>query len=200
MHETIINILSIFADEHAGLPAESEALKAIEWLRDFDQAPAPIAVTMNHLKRKSPHQRRVEEFMKKAGQEVPVKVTIPNEDARKLRAVLIFEEAIETCEALGFCLRSTKHYDMLGYGDYHFFPEFDPNLEEIIDGCCDLKVVTTGTLSALGIPDEVFQEEVDEANLRKFTGDAHRREDGKWIKPSDWTAPNHQGILEKLSS
>jgi predicted HAD superfamily Cof-like phosphohydrolase len=61
------------------------------------------------------------------------------------------------------------------------------NMEETIDGCDDLKVVTTGCLSACGIPDLYFQELVDQNNLDKFGPGGYRREDGKWMKP-----PSHQ--------
>ena len=65
----------------------------------------------------------------------------------------------------------------------------DADLCAIVDGCCDLSVVTIGTLSACGVPDELFLKLVDENNLAKF-GDGHSiREDGKLIKPSDHKPP-----------
>src|SRR5690606_33615746 len=74
--------------------------------------------------------------------------------------------------------------------------EFD--LEKTVDGCCDLKVVTTGTLSSCGIPDELFQKEVDENNLKKFGPGHSYREDGKLIKPPGHQPPNIKGLLEEL--
>jgi len=103
------------------------------------------------------------------GQVVPSKPTIPSLEVRKLRAKLILEEASETIKALGFDL------DIDG-GSYRVNHEwmkigeelYEPNLVEIVDGCCDLRVVTTGTLSACGIKDVIPQELVDQNNLEKF--------------------------------
>lgn len=116
---------------------------------------------------KSKHQQRVEEFMEKAGQEVPNVMKIPEEGVRRLRAKLILEEALETIEALGFVLKWNGR-TQLNRDLYDFDEVLRVDLIGVIDGCCDIKVVTTGTLSAFGVPDEPFQEEVDEANLRKF--------------------------------
>jgi len=44
----------------------------------------------------------------------------------------------------------------------------DPVLKDIINGCCDVLVVTTGTLSACGVNDIRPVEIVDENNLDKF--------------------------------
>jgi predicted HAD superfamily Cof-like phosphohydrolase len=73
-----------------------------------------------------------------------------------------------------------------------------PDLLQVIDGCCDIKVVTTGTLSAFGVHDSPFQQEVDRTNLAKFGPGGHRRDDGKWIKPPDWQPPRIQQILDLL--
>jgi predicted HAD superfamily Cof-like phosphohydrolase len=119
------------------------------------------------------HQERVEKFMKLAGQELPDRPTLPNEEVRLLRAKLILEEALETIEALGMSVCVT-YKDGLTFGptiEKHnicFIPNKTANLEEIIDGCCDISVVTIGTLSACGVPDQPFLEEVDENNLAKF--------------------------------
>ncbi|RME85522.1 MAG: hypothetical protein D6785_04320, partial [Planctomycetota bacterium] len=53
---------------------------------------------------KSPHQKRVEEFMRLAGQEIPEVPTLPDEKTRLLRSKLILEEALETIHALGFAV------------------------------------------------------------------------------------------------
>ena len=41
------------------------------------------------------------------------------------------------------------------------------------------------------------QKEVDQANLRKFGPGSYERDDGKWIKPPDWTPPDILGVLER---
>lgn len=140
---------------------------------------------------KSAHQDRVEEFMRLAGQDVPSKPTIPDAETRLLRAKLIFEEAIETIEALGFAVIHQG-------GETTFDDVYGPNMVEVADGCADIKVVTTGTLSAFGLPDVELQKMIDEANLRKFGPGGHRRDDGKWIKPPDWKAPDIKGWIDSL--
>lgn len=149
---------------------------------------------------KSEHYGNVAAFMRLAKQNVPNKPTIPSEEIRLLRAKLILEEALETIEALG--VRAAIHVadgefvDIVD--DLQFYAVGEPNLEEIIDGCCDIKVVTTGTLVACGIPDVMFQEEVDNNNLAKF-GPGHTiREDGKLVKPPNHTPPKIAELLEKL--
>jgi predicted HAD superfamily Cof-like phosphohydrolase len=138
---------------------------------------------------KTDHQKRIEEMMIKAGQEVPKAPMLPSEKVRELRANLIYEEAMETIQALGCSIdHSTGRAKVTGPCD----------MIGVADGCADLSVVTIGTLSAFGIADEPLLEVVDLSNLDKFRGDAHRREDGKWIKPSDWQPPNIKGVLECL--
>lgn len=141
---------------------------------------------------RSDHQKRVDEFMKLAGQELPRIPVMPGGAVRKLRANIILEEAIETINGLGF------EIVQIAPGAYKLEEAFTPNLIEAVDGCADLRVVTTGTLSALGVSDEPLQLEVDRNNLMKFGPGSYRREsDGKWMKP-----PNHQppDILKVLKA
>jgi predicted HAD superfamily Cof-like phosphohydrolase len=153
------------------------------------------------LEEKSQHQFRVEEFMKLAGQEVPAVPTMPSAEIRKLRAKLILEEALETVKALGFragVYSVDNYFTRIEMERLELRTDFDPDMVEIIDGCCDLKVVTTGTLSAFGLPDEPFQTEVDRNNLAKFGPGGHRRDDGKWVKPPGHKPPDIAGILKWL--
>jgi len=73
------------------------------------------------------------------------------------------------------------------------------DVEGVVDGCADISVVTIGTLIAFGVDDEPVLEEVDSANLRKFGPGGYRREDGKWMKPPDWTAPDIGGAIKRGS-
>lgn len=139
---------------------------------------------------KSKHQRRVEEFMEKADQEVPGVPTIPDENTRILRAKLILEEAMETIEALGVTLTaSIENSECVEFDHFKFNTNKNFNMVKVIDGCCDLSVVNTGTLSACGVEDKPVIKAVDKANLRKFGPGGHRRDDGKWIKPKDFVGP-----------
>lgn len=147
---------------------------------------------------KTEHQQRVEEFMKLAGQEVPARITVPSEEVRRLRAKLILEEALETVEALGFHHVGVKDTTVDDY--LSNCQSVEPDLVEVIDGCSDLKVVTTGTLSAFGVPDLIFQCEVDNNNLAKFGPGGYRREDGKWMKPVDHKPPKIAELIERVKS
>lgn len=153
---------------------------------------------------KSLHQREVEEFMQKGGQTVPQVPTMPDEATRWLRAKLILEEALETVAALGFDLdrrgqRTLVHTSAQSHGDFTLsFSDVPPNMIEIVDGCCDVAVVTTGTLSACGIPDVPFQHEVNQSNLSKFKPGWWKRDDGKIMKSPEWCPPQIARILESF--
>ena len=164
-----------------------------------------------HLLAQTPHQRRVEQFMKLAGQNVPIKVGSPHYDVRKLRAALILEEAVETIHALGFeisdvatpgVMKSTFGDEFVvncGPIDFMLLPQGNPDLVEIVDGCCDISVVTIGTLSACGVPDALFLQEVDRSNLAKFGPGGYKHPDtGKWIKPPGHKPPRIKELLDGL--
>lgn len=138
------------------------------------------------MKRTTAHYDRVKEFMGLTGRETPEEVTIPDEKIRLLQARLILEEAFETVMALGINITVSyanadpewtvqqnfiditdwKNWSPMDF--FHLIPTNEPNLEQVIDGCTDISVVTTGTLIAFGLPDVPFLEETDTANLRKF--------------------------------
>ncbi len=150
----------------------------------------------------SPHYTRVREFMQKVGQETPSSPLIPDEKTRLLRAKLILEEAIETIQAMGVevRLRDTEGQAGVVTVDPHeleFSINGEVDLEGVVDGCADISVVTIGTLISFGVDDEPILEEVDSANLRKFGPGSYARDDGKWMKPPDWTPPDILGVLER---
>jgi len=154
---------------------------------------------------RSNHQQRIEETMALASQETPSTPTEPSLEVRKLRASLIIEEAIETIER-GLGIEVVVSYPDNNVGDRsemplscmaHFeFNEDGPfNMIETADGCADLSVVNTGTLSACGIRDTLLLREVDENNLAKFGDGAILREDGKYQKPPGHKPPDIRKIL-----
>lgn len=148
---------------------------------------------------KTTEQLRVEDFMRSAGQLVRAVPDIPTPEERLLRARLILEEAIETVNALGFVITpkvdkaswdpTIRSVDRLTLVD-----ELTPNLKGIVDGCCDLNVVSTGTLSSCGVADVGPMHEVLDANQKKFDG-GYRDEHGKWRKGPDWQEPDIEGEL-----
>lgn len=152
---------------------------------------------------KTEHQLNVENFMLLAGQAVPSTPMIPSEDIRRLRAKLIFEETLETIKALGFSIeidmgpsQGLLVLDEIDGDEVMLCAGLEPDLEQIVDGCCDIKVVTTGTLSACGVQDHAYQNEVDHNNLAKFGPGHSRRADGKLIKPPDHKPPRIIELLE----
>ncbi len=150
---------------------------------------------------KSKHQQSVESFMRLAEQDVPESPTVPSVEVRLLRAKIILEEALETIiDGLGIqpFLKSSFGLHAITSDPIHLFTASEFNMSETIDGCCDLAVVTTGTLLAIGVPDEPFQDAVNENNLAKFGPGGHRRDDGKWVKPPGHKPPDISGILASL--
>jgi hypothetical protein len=97
-----------------------------------------------------------------------------------LRAALILEESLETIKALGFDVVGASDklvsLDTVTFEDSH-----EPDIEEVADGCCDVIVVTLGTLSACGMSDVSLMTEVLDSNDSKFI-DGYIGENGKLIK------------------
>lgn len=142
----------------------------------------------------TPHQIRVREFMKLAGQDTPDEPTEMSPQTRVLRSNLILEEALETIEALGVAVYVNGFPLQLG-NRVVLRVIRAMNWINFVDGCADISVVTTGSLVAAGVDDEPVLEEVDKANLRKFGPGSYRREDGKWMKPPDFTPPDIESAI-----
>ena len=145
---------------------------------------------------KTLHQQRVEKFMKLAKQVLPTKPEIPIASVRVLRASLILEEALETIEGLGLVVEVETYPVEMRRVKIRELSNIEPSLVVIVDGCCDLMVVTTGTLSACGVADDTVQTAVDLNNLEKFGSGHSLRADGKLIKPPGHRPPNIKGILD----
>ena len=152
--------------------------------------------------------------------------SIPRPAVRELRARLMLEEVLETINAMGVevCFRCVASRDMtkgdefstqinfpsVEHEDKHTVMEHDflaqeipamgsrgeTYMREVADGCADVAVVTTGTLTAHGIADCLLQEEVDNNNLLKFAEGYRIDEGGKLIKPPNHPLPDIQGILD----
>jgi hypothetical protein len=127
---------------------------------------------------------------------IPSGPKLPDEDTRRFWASLIWEEALETIHALGMDVVVGPWIICPGRKDVRFTSARPPDLEQIIDGCCDVEYVTKGTLAACGVPDLPHLRAVCEANSAKFPGGVAKvREDGKFLKPEGWTAPNHTAVM-----
>lgn len=165
---------------------------------------------------KSRHQMRVERFMRRLGvasgnnqlhtlRSVPGGTESEGEmtlGERKLRARLMLEEVLETInQGLGLevaSLGSNSEYTSINIKFVTYNETAPVDLVALADGVCDIKVTATGTLSAAGIRDNMIQVIVDAANLKKFSGDGHVASDGsgKWIKPTDFVAPDIEISIE----
>ena len=146
---------------------------------------------MHYHNLKSIHQQQVEEFMRQAGQSVPNTLSVPNAKTRELRARLILEECFETISALGVTCYLNSMLDdgvYIDNSDFELIADASVDINEVLDGCCDIAVVTTGTLSAFGVSDIEIQEAVNKSNMEKFI-DGYKDEDGKWQKGPSWKAP-----------
>lgn len=118
--------------------------------------------------------------------------TIPDASIRIFRAKMIYEEAMETIAGLGV----TVYHD---YGEEpNFVDNGTPNLEQIIDGVCDMDYVGTGALAACGVFNDIeHRQEVCAANNRKFpNGVALFNKDGKGMKLEGWVGPDHMKLRD----
>lgn len=179
----------------------------VELLRSLPN-PRPLLIS------RSAHQQRVDAFKLSAGQKVPSVPTLPSEKDAEMLAALLLEETLETIHDLGVkvtCLQVTPGPDGEGVEhelvlvdpkvdmDQHGEPSYEytgpQNIVGAVDGALDVRVVATGLLSGLGVPDLLLQEEVDWNNLSKF-GPGHTfRADGKLVKPPGHKPPRIREIL-----
>lgn len=73
--------------------------------------------------------------------------------------------------------------------------ETDP--VEAADALADMCVVTIGSAVAWGIPLPEVWNEVHHSNMAKLGGPV--REDGKQLKPKNWTPPDIVGVLRRVA-
>ena len=69
------------------------------------------------------------------------------------------------------------------------------DLVEIADGIADLLYVVYGTAVEHGLDMYEINREVHRSNMSKVGG--HKRADGKWIKPDNYSPANLQPIIDK---
>lgn len=129
-------------------------------------------------------------------EQTAAKPNIPSDDLVRLRLRLIFEEAFELLNA---CIAPGSKNDagelwaniqrLIHTGQVWV------NLIEVADAFADLAYVVEGGNLAFGIDSRVVLAEVHKSNMSKLGG--HRREDGKWVKPSTYSPPDISGALRK---
>jgi predicted HAD superfamily Cof-like phosphohydrolase len=76
----------------------------------------------------------------------------------------------------------------------------DQDKLEILDALIDILVVTIGAVHSMGANGEGAWKEVMRTNFAKIdreTGKVRKRDDGKVLKPSGWTAPDLKPYLTK---
>jgi len=118
---------------------------------------------------------KVKEFHTAFGHPVADKLGFPDSERIVFRFNLIAEEMQELAQAI----RSDK------------------DIVDTADAMADLVYVVCGAALEFGIPlDKVF-DEVHAANMRKLGVDGKPiyREDGKIMKPEDWTPPDIKAVL-----
>lgn len=123
-------------------------------------------------------------------QTIGMPYTIPDASIRIFRAKMIYEEAMETIAGLGVTITD----------DFVFVDNGTPDLEQIIDGVCDMDYVGTGALAACGVFDDLdHRREVCLANNRKFPLEkALFNKDGKGMKPEGWVGPDHMKLRDEI--
>lgn len=67
----------------------------------------------------------------------------------------------------------------------------------IADALADLIYIAVGTALIYGIPLEEIWHEVQRTNMAKLAGGVRLREDGKILKPDNWTPPDILAVLRK---
>lgn len=128
------------------------------------------------------------------------KPQIPQPNRVILRGKLITEEYFETMEAMFpeleeyFNELKETVQEKLKDSNPDIIP---PNLEELVDGLGDLDYVVEGTRLEFGVNGEPIGMEIQRANMSKFGPGSWVREDGKQMKPPDWTPPNIEDELKK---
>jgi len=128
--------------------------------------------------------------MRLGNQRTPSQPSNLTDEERVLRARLILEETFETVQkGLGLDIvlePSSDANSAIQYSQIYVKIARPFDIIETVDGCCDISVVNTGTLVAVGIDDLPVLELVDDNNLAKFGPGSSIDQFGKIVKP-----PNH---------
>src|SRR3569623_1841854 len=99
-------------------------------------------------------------LMKQFEQEVKESPELPDPATRRLRARLVFEEALEFVRACGCTVTSGGGNSVIDQIAVELDPNGTPDLVEYVDGCIDQLVVTYGSLNSAGIQAQSAWDEV----------------------------------------
>lgn len=120
----------------------------------------------------------------------------------------------DQCKFMLACDQSVKGFNEAQYKlycdliDEEYNDEFKSALAandrvEQLDALIDILVVTIGAIHSAGFDAEGAWKEVMRSNFAKIdseTGKVRKREDGKVLKPSDWTPPDLKPFLSTEST
>lgn len=140
---------------------------------------------------------QVLEFHRISGQSIRETPTIPSDDEIRLRLKLSAEEFREGVVAL-LDLSKEEEIDIFAKLDNAIKnATIKVDLVELADALGDQDYIAEGTRLAFGINGEPIAAEIQRSNMAKFKYGVKRREDGKILKPADWTPPDIKGELIK---
>lgn len=124
------------------------------------------------------------------------KPTIPPEERVRLRAALVAEECFELLESMF----DPNDFSLLKTIVAHRIvtSPVTVDMEGVADALGDIDYVVEGTRLEFGIDGDAIAAEIQRANMAKFGPGSSKREDGKQLKPPDWTPPDIAGVLKKL--
>lgn len=140
---------------------------------------------------------QVSEFHEVANQPILKVPTIPSDDRVRLRLRLIAEEVSEILySSLSMTEDKFKELKTL-LNTLIDTSEVSVDIVELADGLADTDYVVEGTRLEFGINGPPIAAEVHRSNMAKFGDGCRFREDGKILKPPDWTPPDILGELKK---
>ena len=114
--------------------------------------------------------------------------------------VKVFMEACDQTET-GFGKQSELYMDLITEEFQELVEAYlAKDIVEIADACSDLKWVIEGLEHTLNIPQQEVWDEVARSNLSKIspTGKVLKREDGKVMKPENFSHPDIASIMAKV--
>lgn len=133
---------------------------------------------------------------------LPEQPGIATEEQNRFAMRLVFEEAIlELADGFGFTVYAGDR-QISNCDDIRFVQTHEPDFNKIADAAPDAEYVIKRVFAQLGIPDQPHLHEVCRKNDAKFPAGMPAGFDanGKFIKPLDWTPPDHTEVRKATPS